>query len=179
MAGSPPTETGPSPVAPNSSVDLPSSGRAFVGAKVSPLFGHVLPHRYRPSEAPASYAFCSQRALAAVCPTASETPLHSTARWRLEPCLPRSVGVGAIFGPEQAHSPSRERPRPGGRAELFAQPLPHPGLVPFLRRRQHVIPSRSPSPWAASPRVRVTRRPERCFPSGLRSTRPATPGSGC
>lgn len=37
------------PVTPNSSVDLPSSERAFVGAMVSPLFCHVLPHRYRPS----------------------------------------------------------------------------------------------------------------------------------
>jgi hypothetical protein len=81
-------------------------------------------------------------ALAAVCLTTSGTPPLSTIRWRLEPCLLRSVGFGPVFSPPgSGHARRVERgSRPVDVVRLTqaveqhpVKPPPHPSFVPLLK----------------------------------------------
>ncbi len=123
--------------------------------------------------------------LAAVWITASVTPFRSTTTWRLEPCLPLSVGFLVCWPPRgrlrwmspKKPSPSRSRwPVRDGPKASCAQPLPHPRLVPFFEAspEQQVIPEPQPiSSWGNISQgmalLRTNRMPVRTAWSSIRS----------
>ena len=89
-------------------------------------------------------------------------PLSSTRRWRFDPGLSRSVGLGPVasppFSPQTRRcrcrpGPSRSRwPCPGGRAASGAASPTRLPLASHASGARRSCPTRNPSPGAGAPR---------------------------